>query len=149
MKTNAHMCTIASSGIFFCITFSNEWFVVGLTAMKLWLAKITLEVSKSRQPYRHVFSTVERQLDKWTGMHALPSSVSVVSSSSHEELWLIALGHRDSLDITISVTLSLSRLHPVSFPWYFLTWPQVMQLSGPLATHFIQRSHSLTCISNS
>lgn len=48
--------------------------------------EITLEVSKARQPFRDVFFTIERQLDKCTGMHALPSSVSVVSLSSHEKL---------------------------------------------------------------
>lgn len=112
-------CQHTSSTTIFFLTPTNESFMVVLTTLMLWVTEITLEVSKSRQSHRDVFFTVERQLEKYADMHALPLSVSIVWLFSHEELWLVALGHKDSYDITISVTLSLSHLHPLSFLWCF------------------------------
>lgn len=66
----------------------------------------------------------------------------------HKELWLVALGHKNSLDITISVTLSRSLFWISVAPLVFSTWPQGVQYSDPLETHFIHWVNSQTCISN-
>lgn len=144
------MCTIASSAIFFFFLYNLfECFCGSLNCDEALTDRDNpggLKIKTALQACILYCRKTIRQMDR----HACTALISfccfIVLSWGTVTCSLGAHGQLGYNNKCHSLPLSSS---PPVIPLVFSTWPQVMQLSGPLATHFIQRSHSVTCISNS